>query len=934
MSSVKVAVRCRPFNEREKNMNATCCIKMEGNSTTIFSEEDKTKKTFAFDYSYWSHDGFENDENGYSIPTSKKYADQKKVYSDLGTEVLDNAWEGYNACLFAYGQTGSGKSYSMVGYGANKGIVPMVCEEIFERVVKGQSADTQFEVTVSMLEIYNEAVQDLLVKAANRPKGGLKIRQSPQLGVYVQDLTKHPVDSYISISKKLDEGTSNRTVGATLMNATSSRAHTVLNIQFKQVKLDNGVAVSQKSSDINLVDLAGSERAGSTGAAGDRLKEGAAINQSLSALGNVISALADKASGKLKGMIPYRDSALTRILQTALGGNSKTTMIAAVSPASVNHEESLGTLRYADRVKQIKNVAQVNENPMEKLIRELKEENDRLKKMMGGEMPAAASAVGGGEANEEQVNKIKAQYEEELAANRNALEEMTKSWQTRLKEQKEKDRDTQEQKNENMPNLKNLNEDPLLCGKIIHVLKDGTNKLGKQNKDEPPDITLGGLGINKDHAVIIVEVETDEDDEEEVEYKASILPHSKTLVNGKVLTEGKKTKLNHRDRILFGNHNFFVYMDPSEMNKKLPTYEEALKEAKHDELGQLRTGEADEELQARLAEMQAKLEKERKEAEEKMKKQQQEMEQQKKIWEEEMKLKSLKGGDAKSLAKDQKELERKLQEGQRELEAKAKKLKALEAEQEDEKKAAEAEMRARMVLEEILARTIAIVDEANTIAEEMNKRVSFSIKLVTKADAFDSNKKKISTASAMQNTDILIKVENWETQRVTYWSLDALEERMYQMREMYANWAMLDPDQQKADEQTNTVDPFEADPNTQNTIGSAYLYLDPLVNMLDCERETIPIFDYKGLRVGELVVSLTMKILPEKFVEKGGVVNKARDVSNESIGKEESARKAALDDYDSISSLKGRCMDVCSTVVTSFLMLHRRMFKVSCQFYR
>ena len=188
------------------------------------------------------------------------------------------------------------------------------------------------------------------------------------------------------------------------MNATSSRAHTIVTVNFSQ-KEENASGTSMtKSSAINLVDLAGSERAESTGATGDRLKEGAAINQSLSTLGNVISTLVEVQNGNKKKMIPFRDSVLTKLLKNALGGNSKTVMIAALSPADINFEETLSTLRFADRVKQIKNSAVVNETPTERLIRELKEENARLMEMLksGGveglnlSSIVGASAGGGG----------------------------------------------------------------------------------------------------------------------------------------------------------------------------------------------------------------------------------------------------------------------------------------------------------------------------------------------------------------------------------------------------------------------------------------------------------------------------------------------------------------------------------------------------------
>lgn len=151
--------------------------------------------------------------------------------------MINNAFEGYHTCLFAYGQTGSGKSYSIVGYGADKGIVPKACEEIFSRIRQRQAApdcSTKFEVTVSMLEIYNEHVQDLFMDPGRRPKGGLKVRESPAAGVFVENLSKVSVGSYNEIQRQYDFGNNNRTIASTLMNATSSRAHTIFSIVFKQ----------------------------------------------------------------------------------------------------------------------------------------------------------------------------------------------------------------------------------------------------------------------------------------------------------------------------------------------------------------------------------------------------------------------------------------------------------------------------------------------------------------------------------------------------------------------------------------------------------------------------------------------------------------------------------------------------------------------------
>ncbi|ESO87895.1 hypothetical protein LOTGIDRAFT_127149 [Lottia gigantea] len=359
---VKVAVRVRPFNSREKDRRAKCIIKMQDKMTMIANPDAPSK----------SHDGFkENNDGTFDAVSGSKFASQRTVYNDLGKGVLNNAFEGYNCSLFAYGQTGSGKSYSMVGYGPNKGIVPIICDELFKEIASNTKDNKRFEVTFSMLEIYNEQVRDLLAK--DNPKGGLTVRQNAKLGMfYVEGLKNTPVGSYQEIEKRMEQGTAARTVASTNMNATSSRAHTVVTITFDQIIKDSIGSETKKSSTINLVDLAGSERADSTGATGDRLKEGANINRSLSALGNVISALADVSMGKKKVYIPYRESVLTKLLQNALGGNSKTVMIAALSPADINYDETLSTLRYADRAKKIKNQAVVNENPLDKLIRELK----------------------------------------------------------------------------------------------------------------------------------------------------------------------------------------------------------------------------------------------------------------------------------------------------------------------------------------------------------------------------------------------------------------------------------------------------------------------------------------------------------------------------------------------------------------------------------
>eukprot|EP00054_Salpingoeca_dolichothecata_P019952 m.125031 g.125031 ORF g.125031 m.125031 type:complete len:681 (+) comp23441_c0_seq2:109-2151(+) len=346
---------------------------MSGTSTTIVnpSKGDSSKKkeySFAFDRSYF-----------WDTP-------QNIVYKDLGAPMLEKAMQGYNATIFAYGQTGAGKSYSMTGTDESPGIIPAMNKEMF-RLIQEAPENMKYFVTVSYLEIYNEHIHDLL-----NPHGkDMKVRQHPKLGIYVENLAELVVRSWEDIAALLEQGNKVRTVGATEMNKESSRSHSVFTISLQQKdERSNSEGVGAK---INLVDLAGSERADSTGATGDQLKEGAAINKSLSALGNVINCLADPK--KKSGHIPYRDSKLTRILQESLGGNTQTVMLTAISPADINFEETLNSLNYANRAKNIKNVTKKNESETDAIIRELREEIKRLKAQLDSTLTGKPSEVSG-----------------------------------------------------------------------------------------------------------------------------------------------------------------------------------------------------------------------------------------------------------------------------------------------------------------------------------------------------------------------------------------------------------------------------------------------------------------------------------------------------------------------------------------------------------
>ena len=313
-------------------------------------------KDFTFDNSFWSHD--EHDEH---------FASQEDVYSSLGEEFLDHNFEGYHTCIFAYGQTGSGKSYTMMGTSENPGLIPKTCEDLFQRIECSRSPDVSHNVRVSYFEVYNEHVRDLLVPRKDDIYY-LRIRESPSDGPYVKDLTEVAVKTYPELMTLMQKGDTSRTTASTKMNDTSSRSHAVFTITLKQIHHDLSTdETTERTARIRLVDLAGSERANRTEATGQRLREGANINKSLTTLGRVIASLADPKprpargrKGGGKDVVPYRDSILTWLLKDSLGGNSKTAMIACIAPA--DYDETLSTLRYADQAKRIRTQARVNQD--------------------------------------------------------------------------------------------------------------------------------------------------------------------------------------------------------------------------------------------------------------------------------------------------------------------------------------------------------------------------------------------------------------------------------------------------------------------------------------------------------------------------------------------------------------------------------------------
>ncbi|XP_043645919.1 kinesin-like protein unc-104 isoform X4 [Drosophila teissieri] len=592
MSSVKVAVRVRPFNSREIARESKCIIEMAGATTAITNPKvppntSDSVKRFNFDYSYWSHDHHDAD-----------FSTQSMVYKDIGEEMLQHSFDGYNVCIFAYGQTGAGKSYTMMGRQEEQqeGIIPMICKDLFTRIQDTETDDLKYSVEVSYMEIYCERVRDLLNP---KNKGNLRVREHPLLGPYVEDLSKLAVTDYQDIHDLIDEGNKARTVAATNMNETSSRSHAVFTIFFTQRRHDLMTNLTtEKVSKISLVDLAGSERADSTGAKGTRLKEGANINKSLTTLGKVISALAEVSASKKKNtkkadFIPYRDSALTWLLRENLGGNSKTAMIAAISPADINYDETLSTLRYADRAKQIVCKAVVNEDANAKLIRELKEEIQKLRDLLKAEgievqeedELTKSTVIKSPTKSRNRNGSTTEMAVDQLQASEKLIAELNETWEEKLK-RTEEIRVQREAVFAEMgvavkedgitvgvfspkktPHLVNLNEDPNLSECLLYYIKEGLTRLGTHEANVPQDIQLSGSHILKEHCTF-----------ENKNSTVTLLPHKDAIiyVNGRKLVEPEVLKTG--SRVILGKNHVFRFTNPEqarELRDKIETENEA-----------------------------------------------------------------------------------------------------------------------------------------------------------------------------------------------------------------------------------------------------------------------------------------------------------------------------------------------------------------------
>ncbi|KAL0128653.1 hypothetical protein PUN28_003790 [Cardiocondyla obscurior] len=909
MSSVKVAVRVRPFNYREISRQAQCIIEMTGSTTSIVNPKatpgsKEAVKSFNYDYSYFSMDP--NDEN---------YSTQLMVYKDIGEEMLEHAFEGYNVCIFAYGQTGAGKSYTMMGKQeeGQEGIIPQICKDLFRKISYTSNERLKYSVEVSYMEIYCERVRDLL-NPKNR--GNLRVREHPLYGPYVEDLSKLAVLSYEDIHDLIDEGNKARTVAATNMNETSSRSHAVFTIFFTQQQQDSITGLmTEKVSKISLVDLAGSERADSTGAKGTRLKEGANINKSLTTLGKVISALAEIATKKKKkaDFIPYRDSVLTWLLRENLGGNSKTAMIAAVSPADINYDETLSTLRYADRAKQIVCKAVVNEDANARLIRELKEEIQKLRELLkqeGIDVQEGDEIIRTNKRNEEDSKESRSRISshatstiaeeavEQLQASEKLIAELNETWEEKLK-RTESIRLQREAVFAEMgvavkedgvtvgvfspkktPHLVNLNEDPLMSECLIYYIKDGFTRIGSAEAQVPQDIQLCGPHILKEHCVF-----------ENHEGIITLIPKNGALiyVNGREVTE--PLVLTTGSRVILGKSHVFRFNHPDQVRERIANGSPAETPGNNEPLADWNFAQVEllekqgidlkVEMEKRLLVLEEQFRKEKEEADQLFEEQRKSYEAridalQRQVEEQSMTMSMYSSYTPEDFNNIEEDIfvnplfDAESNWTEREFQLAAWAFRKWKYHQ-------------FTSLRDDLWGNAIFLKEANAISVELKKKVQFQFTLLTDTlysplppDLLPVMDEEEEDERPFPRTIVAVEVQDTKNGATHYWTLDKLRQRLELMREMYHNEAELSPTSPDFNIESITGgDPFYDRFPWFRMVGRAFVYLSNLMYPVPLIHK-VAIVNEKGDVKGYLRVAVQAVVEEENSEYSSGVRQSAR----------------------------------------------------------
>jgi len=554
--SIRVAVRVRPLNSSEDSGSA---VSLLSTPAVAVKARDKQIKTFAYDSCFGPSCG------------------QGQVYADFCSDLVESALDGYNSCLFAYGQTGAGKSHTMMGYGDDPGVIPRAVENIFEQKERFKaSGRDELRVWASFVEIYNEQIRDLLdpgsSKSPSRETPSLRVMDHPQLGVILPGLVESPCRTSAEIRRLIKFGLKKRVVSATVMNSNSSRSHAVFVIKVQRLtgRAEDGSQEATMAR-LNLVDLAGSERHKSDVGESITFREGCVINQSLSALALVIKELGEQQAARLhrsksresiegraaspspqvcKEVVPFRSSKLTFMLRDSLAGNSRTRMIAAISPAACNVEETLSTLRFASSVKKVKIAAIQNVERRTTVVQQLQAEVRRLKGLLAGR-GMEVGALGTSEMQEQIADRecllqqMRKSYEIQLEEA--ALLESTRSEALQQQGLSSADIDEVFGMEKNTPHLLNMSDDPSLSGCLMYFLCKGTTAIGSHADNQ---IVLNGLGIpdflcqmqNQDQRRVSIQLTA----QKETGRAGSV------RINGHRLGAEEYRELQHFDRLIFG----------------------------------------------------------------------------------------------------------------------------------------------------------------------------------------------------------------------------------------------------------------------------------------------------------------------------------------------------------------------------------------------
>jgi len=573
------------MNENEESQGGSAVsFQSSEQASLVIKATDGQLRNFRFDQCFTSLDP--QDPSG----------TQEKVYSELGGDLVTSALDGYNCCLFAYGQTGAGKSHTMMGYADQPGVIPRAVEDVFrQKQLLSDSGGDELRVWASFVEIYNEQLRDLLDPTSLRTAEGhanLRIMDHPELGVIVPGLVEAACQTVVEVRKLIRFGLKKRVTSATIMNNTSSRSHAVFVLKVQRIlgRNEDGSRESTNAK-INLVDLAGSERHKSSDFQGHTFKEGCAINQSLSALALVIKELGeqqqsrvmrqrsrsmsiDKTAGlgpapapaggllEVKEVVPFRSSKLTFLLRDSLAGNTRSRMVACISPAAINADETISTCRFATSVKKVKTNACVNVDRKKGVVQHLQAEIRRLKKLLAAR-GVEVGALGAGS------------VQEEIADRERVLKTLKQSYQVQVEEARllatarkealnqqglsSEDVDEVFGLEKNTPHLLNMSDDPVLSGCLVYFLPKG--QITKVGSHPDNQIVIQGLGIsnficqfeNPDQRNVVISLPS--------EYVSS---RARVLVNGKLLARDERVTLQHFDRLIFGRASMMKLVIPLE----------------------------------------------------------------------------------------------------------------------------------------------------------------------------------------------------------------------------------------------------------------------------------------------------------------------------------------------------------------------------------